>query len=42
MAKELTDEEFVQRLIENGWYPEDASKELARLDEDLKESGMDF
>lgn len=42
MSRDLTDQEFVQRLIENGWSPEDASKELERVNEDLEESGMDF
>lgn len=31
MSRDLTNEEFVQRLIENGWSPEDASKELERV-----------
>lgn len=31
MSIDLTDEEFVQRLIENGWSPEDAAKELQKM-----------
>lgn len=43
MSRDLTDEEFVQRLIENGWSPEDATKELSRVyDEAAEEDGMDF
>lgn len=43
MSKDLTDEEFVQILIKNGWSPEDASKELERVyAEAAEEDGMDF
>ena len=43
MSKDLTDEEFVQRLIQAGWSPEDASKELENTyAEAAEEDGMDF
>lgn len=39
----MTDEEFVQRLIDAGWDPFEASKELERMLADAaEEDGMDF
>lgn len=43
MSRDLTDEEFVQMLINNGWDPLEASKELERMLADAaEEDGMDF
>ena len=40
MAKELTDEEFAQRLREAGWPDDEIKAELKRTHED-DESGYD-
>lgn len=39
--RELTDEEFVQRLIAAGWTKEAAEAELKLLDEEVDEAGYD-
>ena len=39
--KILSDDEFVERLVEAGWSEADAKAELAKLDEDSEESGYD-
>lgn len=41
MSRDLTDEEFVQRLVDNGWSREDAEAELSQLDDDCAEAGYD-
>ena len=41
MAKELTDEEFAQRLREAGWPEDEIKAQLKRIHEDVDESGYD-
>lgn len=41
MGQDLTDEEFVQRLINAGWTKEEAEAELKRIDEEVDEAGYD-
>lgn len=41
MAKELTDEEFAQRLREAGWPEDEIEAELKRIHEGVDESGYD-
>ena len=38
---ELTKDQFIKRLIENGWTKEDAEKEYKNIQEEVDESGYD-
>lgn len=43
MGKDLTDKEFIDRLIESGWSQHEAEKEVEKMyTEAAIEDGMDY